>query len=282
MVVLPSTTPIGAYGLWVSVEGRKSNQNFPTAWGGAWFPPAVSGLTPSASGVFSLDVDTGTTYILKARAFGVGSVTLNNVVVGASDLGQIQTDNTGTVQGGNKVVGGVTLAFNSAIAQGITGTASIEGNTAALGSFTLYINAFSPSNYSYASTQIQFTSTASVVSNSFSLPGLDDGDYQIYTFLQGFEVFPPGSKIARVVNGAANLNLILKQFGGQAVVRFSTGTSGGGETVSLKVNGSGVSFSTGDVTRAGIPFKYFVSSGELTIPNLGTGFYDFSTSYNFW
>ncbi len=281
MVVLPSTSTLASQGTWVSVEGRKSSQNYPTTWGGVWFPSASGGLTPKSTGYFSLDVDTGTTYILKARGQGIGSVQ-TQVAVATTDIGSIQVDNSGTVEGGYSVANGITLAFSTTVSQGIAGAITVEGNSTNLNNpFTLYVNAFSPTNYSYANTQVSITPSASSATASYQMQGLEDGLYQIYTYLDGYEIFPQGPKTVNVVNGRGDLSFTLKKFSGVAIVRFTTSAAGGYNDVSLRVDGNGISFSTGDIQRppSQAQFRQFATTGEIVLSNLGTGFYDFTSSF---
>ena len=281
MIVLPSTNSISSYGTWVSVEGRKSTQTFPTAWGGAWFPAPQAGITPKGTGYFTLDVDLASTYLIKARAQGIGTIQ-TSVLVGTNSVGSLQVDDTNTVEGGNKVVGGVTLAFSTTVPPGITGNITVDGDTMDKSNpMTLYLNAFSPTNYSYAFIQSTVATHGSTSTVRYEIKGVEDGEYQMFTYLEGFELSTGSRRNVTVVNGRGDLSITLKKFSGSAKVFFSTGSNlaSSFDKISLRVGGTGVSFSTDSATQGYPSYKYYLSSGEVTIPNLGTGFYDFSAAY---
>ncbi|OGR79544.1 MAG: hypothetical protein A3I11_04020 [Elusimicrobia bacterium RIFCSPLOWO2_02_FULL_39_32] len=268
-VVLPSTQQ---FGTWVSVEGTKSGDKFPTSWGGAFIQGVDSFREASTTGAFVLDLDTGT-YTIRARAFGVGTVSSASVPVGANGLGSLIS---GDLFRGDAVIqNGLTLAFSTTVAQGISGTISVEGDTSKIqgmvnSSFTLYINAFSPINYSYNSTQFQLLGKAgdsSITSGNYSIKGVEDGIYNVHTYLQGFESDPPGPKTVTVTNGVGSRDLKLKRYGGK-IASVITIPNQDYENVSLTIEGPGVSSTSASISQS-----------TVTSPNIGTGFYRVEVNY---
>ncbi len=272
-VILPATQ---AYGTWVSIEGTKSGNNFPTVWGGAYVQGMDQGSAYArTTGTYIVDVDTGI-YTFKARAFGLGTTQHTSITIGANGIGTLQS---GDAYNGTAVIlNGLDFRFSTPSA-GITGTITVNGNTGDLQSwqiqntsFTLYINAFSPINYSYANTQVQIATHPTTGSASFSMPGLEDGLYQMYTYLEGFEIDPPGPKTVVVTNGVGSINLTLKKNAGQVAGIFNISPNNDFHNITYSLSGNISSTTVGVNAHTG-------TSGIWTFRNLGTGFYDVSAFY---
>ncbi|MBI3012672.1 MAG: hypothetical protein HYY63_03515, partial [Elusimicrobia bacterium] len=269
-VVLPSTQQ---FGTWVSVEGIKSGSRFPTTFGGAFISGINDFREGRTTGSFVLDMDTGT-YTIKARAFGIGSVSLNNILVTSTGIGSILS---GEIFDGSAILqDALRLAFSTSVANGIAGTIRVEGDTSQLsnisgGSFTLSVNAFSPINYSYAYAQIQLPQQFgdnAVASSTYRLSGLEDGLYQVHTFLDGFETDPPGPKNVLVSGGVGNLNITLKRYTGRITANFGIYPSTDFANIALRVQGPGVQFSTPSIY--GMPgFASNGSTATIASPNIG-------------
>ena len=278
-VVFPATQP---YGTWVSIEATKSGARFPTAFGGSYIPGANDFSGGRTTGAYVMDLDTGA-YTFRARAYGLGSVSSAAVTVTASGIGSLLS---GDVNSGNAVVqNGLNFVFGPPSA-GILGTVNIVGNTQNLpsymvqnGSFTLYINAFNNANYSYASAQVQLPQSATLSSGTYQIPALEDGTYQVRTFLPGFEVDPPGAQTVTVAS-SGTLNLTLKQYTGKLKMLFATASPPADySNITLNLNGpDGTVISTDNITT--LPgFTALASSAQVVVSQLGSGFYDASVYY---
>lgn len=271
-VILPSTQQ---YSTWVSIEGTKQGESFPTAWGGAYIRGEDQGQA-TTTGTYIIDVDTGV-YKFKAKAFGFGTTAWAPITVPQAGIGTILA---GDAWNGSAIVSnGLDFKFSTPSA-GVAGTLTVNGNTETLpsyqiqnGSYTVYINAYSPTNYSYGSTQVKIATNATTASAAFSIPGLEDGVYDVFTYLEGFEVDPPGPQRVNVVNGAGTKNLTLKKFNGGLYGLFKL-RSNDPQNVSLSISGP-VSSNTVSLDQASL----VNSSYAWTVGNLGTGFYTVSAFY---
>lgn len=282
-VFLPAVQP---FGTWVSIEGTKVGDRFPTIWSGAWIPGANDFGRSKTTGTFVMDVDTAT-YLIRARTQGLGSVSTGPITITSAGIGTLQSGNVW--DGSAQISNGLNLTFGS-VAPGVTGYITVTGDTSQLpeflktvdkSSFTIFINANSQANNSFNSTQVQLPIKAganAVSSATYRIAGLDDGTYDLFTWLEGFQVDPPGPQRVTVTNGSANFNLNLKQFGGKLTTIFDISPAVDFSSISLSVSGP-ISFSTpalsaNDFTAAGSTATYIVPK------KLGTGFYTVNAFYN--
>ncbi|MBK8575336.1 MAG: carboxypeptidase regulatory-like domain-containing protein [Elusimicrobia bacterium] len=164
-------------GEWVSVDAQPAGASMPTAWGGVWVNNGMS------EGIYTLfGVDPG---VYRLRAFARGFVASTaTVTVGNGDFGDIAT-------------GGADFAPFETGGQ-ITGTLTVSGDSTSVpisnaygcnaGEFSVYINAWSRTSYMGASSQVCLASSVALTSAPFQISGLSDGTYELYSYLQGFEL----------------------------------------------------------------------------------------------
>lgn len=236
-------------GLWVSVDGVKSGNTYPTVWGGAFFNVGMS------TAVYSLyNVDPGT-YTVRARVPGFVPVTVSTVVAGTNI--------------GDAVNGG--LDFSSFSTGGsISGSVTINGNTLSQGgNVTLWLSAYNASLGTSEFTQTSLTTHATSSSGSYAIGGLGDGTYTVSPpYLYGFELVPPGPKTVTVSGGSGTLNLTLLQNSGQL--------SG-----SITLPGANTDYSNVTVFIEGpnISTRTTPTSNSYSFTQLGSGFYTIIAFY---
>jgi len=128
------------------------------------------------------------------------------------------------------------------------------------------VNAWSPQFFQSAWTSVFLATSATSSSSTYALRGLDDGDYEVYTWLPGFQLTPPGPKRVNVSGGAGALNLSFLALSGQ--INLTAVVPGGDDPtlVTYQVEGQG---SEGSVSKQGI----FSAASTAAITGLGTGLY---------
>jgi len=97
------------------------------------------------------------------------------------------------------------------------GTITITGDTTNLGtggflSVNLSANSQAGGAGSFSSVQVAVSSVQATA--AYQIKGLADGSYDVFPFLQGFELVPSGPKNVLVNNGTGHLDLTFRQFNG--------------------------------------------------------------------
>ena len=140
------------------------------------------------------------TYLVIARADGYVNQKIDAVVAAADKLDA----NFPALSTGGTLTGTVTIA-------GDTGRLDPDLNNL----FDTDINVFSPSTYAGSSRHIANVPTsATSTSFTYSISGLDDGDYYLYLNLPGFEANPAGQITATVSHAAGTKDIQFLEYSG--------------------------------------------------------------------
>ena len=194
-------------GEWVSVDAQPNGAKMPTAWGGVW---VNNGMT---EGIYTLFGISPGTYTL--RAFVRGYVYASTgVTVGAGDVGNSVSGGVDfpPFSTGGVLVGTVTVTGDStSLATGYSGC----GNNA----FPVSLNAHSRANFFGAFTQTCVSQSDTVSSSTFSITGLADGTYELFSYLQGFEISPSGPIQVPVVSGVGHQDIEFRALTGQVHIQ---------------------------------------------------------------
>lgn len=266
-VILPSTVT-QSFGTWVSVDGTKSGDNLPSLFGGAFLNVGAS------SGVYSLRGLSTTTYSLRAFAYGFQPAT-TSVIISGADIGTPQFDPGNPFGQPVSVSPAAGPQHFAPFSKGgsLTGLLTVNGNTMGQqglvnGKFGLWLSAWNPTTYQGGSTEVRLTTNPATASASYEISGLADGTYNIFTFLQGFELDPPGVSAFTISSGAGAKNLTLQAFAGVCTGQINLGGATDFSNVTLSASGPGVQASTGPN-----------ASGAFIFNNLGSGYYQFTARY---
>jgi len=246
-VSLPTPPSNGA---WVSVEGVKSGNTYPTVWGGVFLNVGQS------SGIFQVfNIDAGT-YDFRVRAPGYVPVVLSTAV-------------TSTI--GDSINGGLNVSSSSFSTGGvITGTITINGNTLSQGSTVyLWFSAYSQTLGSSEFTQVALPTDASSSIGVYQIGGLANGTYQVFPpYIYGFELVPPGPKTVTVSGGVGTLNMTLLENSGQISGSITLpGSNSDYSKVTISIQGPNLSTST------------TASASSYAIQKLGSGHYSIVAFY---
>lgn len=265
-VVSLSKSSAESWGTWVSVEAIPSGKTYGTAWGGCNIP---QGETTGNYTIFGVEAGN---YTLKAFAPGYQRGTATVSIAAGVDAAVVPEIVLGT--GGQ-----------------LTGTVTVIGDTTPMGSeFSLYINAWSPENYSYSYTQIQIATHTSSASATYTIRGLEDGTYFVSSWLNGFELDGgigfSGVKTT-VSNGSGSVNLTFRRYSGKVTAKFIVPGNDYGN-LKITMSGHGVEYdSTGANTGGGakaIAFaavgggassggaSFDTATGIFTSPPVGSGY----------
>lgn len=266
-VILPEAVS-GSYSSWISVEAIPSGYTWGTAWSGMEIQVGKS------SGTYNIFGLSAGSYTLKTYAPGYKRGTT-----------------TVSISAGDEVVNASAITLNAGGT--ITGTLTVAGNTSGgelsnqypftSDPYTLYLNAWSPDNYSYGWTEVQISKSASSASNTFSIKGLDDGTYWITGWLYGFDLAGSvgwSGVRATVSGGTGNINLTFSRYSGSITAKFAVPGNDYGN-LKISINGPNLwmnEVSTG-VAVANYGATFDSATGILTTPPLGTGFYEIKGLY---
>ena len=254
-VQFPSAMNSRYNGEWVSVDASPNGAKMPTAWGGVW---VNNGMT---EGIYTLFGITPGTYTL--RAFVRGYVNAStSVVVGSGDVGD-------AAGGGADFppfsTGGV-----------LTGTVTVTGDSSALSAgysgcgqnaFPVNLNAHSRASYYGAFTQVCVNRSDTVSSSTFSITGLADDTYDLYSHLQGFEISPAGQIRASVVGGVGRQDIEFLALTGQVNIQAQIPAGDDGALVYYQLEKGNPNPGQWSGYLTGTPLA------TATISGLGTGLY---------
>jgi hypothetical protein len=242
------------YGEWISVQGRKAGDPYPSVYGGGYIDV---GQTTATYHLFGLDPGTWT-FLAYARDHRSQST---STYVGGSDV---------TVNFPAFVPGG---GFSGAIT--VTGdTSGLSLGGAMADKFQVFVNAHSRTTFQGGYARVYLTTNTVSTSGSYALRGLDDGTYNVYTFLEGFQLNPPGPKQVTVSGESGTLNLAFEALSGRINLSASIPTGDDPIKVTYNVEGDGPG---GRIERKGAFPSGSLVNGVMVatacITNLGTGLY---------
>lgn len=239
-------------GEWVSVDATPLGAKMPTSWGGGYVSNGQSG------GVYQLFGLSGGTYAL--RAFVRGHVpSTTSVTVGINDVAGVDFPIFTT---GGQITGTVTVLGNSSLL-----LSANSGGPSCPSGFPVNLNATSRVNYTNAFGQVCLSTSATSTSGAYTISGLADGAYELFSYLPGFESLPSGPQQVTVAGGSGTKNLTFQALTGQVNIQ---GTLPNGDTGSL-VRYELTKAPPNSINRSGV-----MSGSPLAVAtesNLGTGLY---------
>ena len=250
------------WGTWVSIEGIKSGSQWASVWGWAQIPFGVSSGT-----YFIAGVDPGG-YTLRTYAPGYRRQSVYTMVASTDEV---------------KIAPDITLNAGG----GFSGTVTVEGDTTdpALSlsdPYNLYLSVWSPETYCYGWTQVSLNKNSSIATATFTISGLDDGNYWVNSWLNGFELENAvgwNGVQAAISNGSGQINLKFKRYSGRIKCQFKVPNSDYNNLyVSIQGNNLWISeVSPLNMSSYGISFD--TTTGIMMSPPLGTGFYQIKGRY---
>ena len=260
-VTLPTGgNPTHGSGIWVSVEAclntcstfDPNNRHY----GGVWLGPG------ELSGLYRIFGVPAGTYELNAFAPGFVVAQANTTVSGT-------TDSTGvdfpTFSTGGSITGTITVNGDS------TAIDSLDGQSD--GFIKVHLHAESQTSFVNSFTEVTLAADLTSASTSYTISGLTDGTYNIFTHLQGFELVPPGPKRATVSSGLGNLNLTFLANSGTLVGTISL-PSGSADYSNVELTLSPHHDPSQELTPSSI------SGGAYSFIGLGTGFHTLQAYYS--
>jgi len=254
-VILPATSSFGTN---VSVDAIRAGQSFPTAFGGQWFNNSQS------SGSFQLfGLDPGT-YTFRLYAQGFKSTGIAGVVVGASDI----FVSTFTFEEGRKITGNIIVNGDSSE---IDSNSSGGGGGFGSSGFWVNVNAWSPSTYQGAWTQVNLATSTTQSSSTFKMTGLEDGTYHINSFLNGFELATGTPRQITIAGGDVTQNFVFNAMTGVVALTADLPVASTATKVEYELEGQN---QYGRFNRQGTLTAGAGGTGVATITGLGTGLYE--------
>ncbi|MBI5209465.1 MAG: hypothetical protein HY927_05760 [Elusimicrobia bacterium] len=198
--VLPGTTTFGA---WVSVQGTKLGDRYPSAFGGAFIgPQAAPGLVYPSSATFTVFGLEPGSWTITAKAPGYITASSAVLVTTAADIGNL--------------FGAPASRFNLFLSTAgvIDGMIVVGGDTRFVPgapddppfAFSVFVDAVNPATFSRAMARVSLARRADVTSSTFTLAGVEDGSWVLSSRMKGFT---EGRQTAAVANGrgAASLSM---------------------------------------------------------------------------
>jgi len=251
-------------GTWISVEaGPDANldliyDNFDASkrfYGGAYLAPN------EASGIYRIfGVDNGS-YTVTASASNF--IPAKATVVISND--QNGTVNFPTLSSGGTVTGSISVPGNSTALDSNDGTID--------GFFNVAVNAWSSALQTGSFRQVRVATGTSGTLAVFVLTGLQNGVYEVYTNLTGYELTPSGRRSVTVTGGTGILSLAFQPFAG-------------GLTGQITLPAAATDFNNAEITVRAYDWNLgefsnpsISGSGTYTFSGLGTGFYMLRAKY---
>jgi hypothetical protein len=239
-------------GEWVSVDAIRAGATMPSSWGGGFVP---NGQT---AGVYQLFGLSSGTYTLRASVRGYVTMS-TGVAVGLNDVSGIDFPTFNT---GGQITGTVTVqGDSSALLSANSGGPSCQSG------FAVNLNANSRVNYSNAFSQVCLSTSATTTSGTYTISGLADGTYELFSYLPGFESIPSGPQSVTVAGGSGTKNFTFQALTGQVNIQATLPSGDSGALVSYEL----VKNPPNSVNRSGV-----LSGSPLAVAtesNLGTGLY---------
>ncbi len=251
-VSFPSEVDTPYNGEWVSVDVFPSGSHNPVAWGGVYLPNGTSSGTYTVAGL-----DAGT-YDFRTHVRGYKSAQIQVTVAAKTD--QTGVDFPEFTEGG-QISGTLSLVGDSSQLE----SNNYWGHSNCNSGVPVHINAWSPSTYMHSGTEVCVSTDPVSTSSTYSIRGLDDAVYEVHSFVSGFQMDPPGRKLATISGGTGSLDLTFKKLTGG--VDLSVTLPGGTDptTVSYRLEGAGPDEGSSQGTLD--------ASAQASITGLGTGLY---------
>lgn len=199
--VIPSTTPFGAP---VSIEGRLVGVSTPSVFGGAFIQPWSANFNYSSGPYALFGLDPGS-WTITAKALGFLSTSTVVSISSGADLGDptFQTPGVlltlsagGVIAGTVKVPGDTTSGVTQCIAPNCSGV------------FDVAVQAYNLATFESAGTVVRLTKDAVLAQSTFSIGGLTSGPHVVRTFLNGFNLSPPGGQVVVVSTPAVTTSTL--------------------------------------------------------------------------
>ncbi|MFC1522178.1 hypothetical protein ACFL6Y_07195 [Elusimicrobiota bacterium] len=185
-VYVENDVNVPQYGLWISVEAMSSSTETASGYGGAYLQ---QGQTSGAYTIYGLEPGD---YTFMAHAPGADSVS-SNVTVGVNDMYNVDLP---TMTTGGEFTGAFEITASTADLVNMG-----NNNTDNPGYIQGGVSVWSPTTYRYGWSEILIASTTvdtdlpeDTLSSTFTISGLDPGDYYIDAYMEGdTEVSPDPS-----------------------------------------------------------------------------------------
>ncbi len=248
-VTLPM--PAGSFGQNVNIEARKTSESQSSKWAGAWINQGNNSASYTLYGVEPGE------WVITARPQGMKSKQLP-LTMGSSDV--TGKDFSGFTEG-QKIFGTLTIVGDSTQMQ-----------NAQNGWVRLNLNAWSPASYQNGWTEIMLKTRNDVTSSTYSITGLENGVYNLNTWVPGFELDPPGEMRVSLSGENVERNIVLKALTGAIEITALLPTGDDPALVRYSIEKEqGWDFSS----RSGS-----FTSNPMTTTGLGTGLYRITVSNN--
>lgn len=193
--VAPATRPFGTY---IGVQGIKTGEKLPTAFGGAFIAPPSGGVFPTSAVYTLYGLDAGS-WTLTARSQGFAPASRLLYISSSADVGNILTGGFELALGtGSVIVGTVTVVGD---------TSKLRSPDPALAGFDVFLNAFNSKTFTRTPLRVRLSTSSSVTSSTFSMSGLEDGTIALTAILPGFTQV---STVVAVTSGLGIVDLVMR------------------------------------------------------------------------
>lgn len=250
------SSPYG--GEWVSVDATLAGAKMSSSWGGAW---VTNGQTGGVYSLFGLNPG-----VYTLRAFSRGFVnSTTTVTVGVNDVGDSVTGGADfpPFSTGGVIVGTVTVLGDSLD----LGSASFGAPVCGAGYFPINLSANSRATYTNAFSQVCLPTSSTSTSGAFTISGLSDGTYELFSYLPGFEPYPSGPQQVTLSGASAVKNLTFKALTGQVQIQATLPSGDDGTLVDYELTKESPNSVNRSGTLTGSPLAV------RTEGHLGTGVY---------
>ncbi|HBL15751.1 MAG: hypothetical protein A2X36_13355 [Elusimicrobia bacterium GWA2_69_24] len=193
-VVLPSTQAAGA---WVGIQAVRQGESLPSVFDGVFVPAPSAGLAPTSAPYRIYGLDPGT-WTIQAQGRGFIPASTTVYLVSGSDLGDPATGvGLDLALGAGRVIQGtVTVNGDSRPLAGSIGGRAPEAPAGA--GFTVFVEAVNPATAQRSGSLVSLSTHASVSQATFSIGGLEAGEWQVQAYLDGFRKIPAGPETVRL------------------------------------------------------------------------------------
>ena len=277
----PSSAPVATP---VVLEARREGDAVPSVFGSAEIPASAgTAVTSTTFALYGLSVGTWT---VTARSPALASASTTLYVPSEDDLG-VSTEpylslalGAGAVVSGTVTVTGATTGVSQCLTQA----------SCPAGTFELAVEAYEPATFAQTHAVVRLAASASSVSSTFTLSGLDAGTWLVGASLPGFRL-APSSGVAVSVSTAAPASADLSLTAQDARLRLDVllpAPAGGGCLAASELQRLGVSYSDGSGARAavtdpsawpGAAATLHCTSATVVTPPLAGGLYTFAAAF---
>lgn len=259
--IAPDTAPYP--GISVSVQGIKQGQSSPSVFGSGWINQGQQLTSYTLYGVSA-----GTWTFRTSAAGYVSSSTVINVT------GDV-THNFGSLSQGGVIVGTVTFVGSSASAQPFT-----QGfNPCLTGQLPVSVNAWAPGSgantFSSAWTTVCVSTSASTSVANYKLSGLETGrTYELFTYLPGFQLTPPGRITVSLSTASATRNIDYQKLSGVLALTALHSTAPADDPTLIQYTVRSAFSGPDNYNVSGALTDLGGGQGGALFTGLGTGLYD--------